>query len=135
MVVVKTNFASYFVNSRYNALHDFRLGKEVDILLFQLWKLEVPSKVKFMFWRLYQNRISFKDNLHRRNIQLVSNDFLCFFACIKWRVCLSSLLRMQRNLCSMVKVFNLVCVCVCVCVPGPRMTKCVCVCVDDSLYV
>ena len=28
---------------------------------------------------------------------------------------------MQRNLCSMVKVFNLVCVCVCVCVPGPTL--------------
>ncbi|XP_058769485.1 uncharacterized protein LOC131643311 [Vicia villosa] len=44
-----------------------------------LWKVEAPAKLKFFGWRVLINRIASKDNLIKRNINVVSQDPSCIF--------------------------------------------------------
>ena len=41
------------------------------------WKLNIPSKVAFLIWQLFYDRISSKINLVRRGVQLEDGGITC----------------------------------------------------------
>lgn len=41
------------------------------------WKLNIPSKVAFIIWQLFYDRISSKINLVRRGVQLDDGGITC----------------------------------------------------------
>lgn len=49
------------------------------LALNHLWKIKVLSKIHYFGWRIILNRITNKDQLHKRGIAVVSNDLLCVF--------------------------------------------------------
>lgn len=43
----------------------------------EIWKLNIPSKVTCLIWRVMLDRLPTKDNLRMRNIILEESDLLC----------------------------------------------------------
>ena len=70
-------------NGRYSAKSAYKVIRE-DILgdgqvrsFKELWKLRVPAKVTMFAWRLIQDKLSIRDNLKKKRIEL--QEYLCPF--------------------------------------------------------
>ena len=48
-----------------------------DTVFNDLWELQIPTKAAFFAWRIIQDRLPTKTNLHRRNVEI--NDSMCPF--------------------------------------------------------
>ncbi|KAJ1699592.1 hypothetical protein LUZ63_008104 [Rhynchospora breviuscula] len=64
----------FSVNSFYRFQKEFPKHKS---LLFQLWKLNIPPRMKIFAWQLSLNKIATLDNLKKRGWQLPSFCTLC----------------------------------------------------------
>ena len=68
----------YSVQSVYNLLRGEATMGIQDRTFEELWKLKVPTKILVFAWRLFNDRLPTKSNLHKRQVEITYRSYsLC----------------------------------------------------------
>ncbi|XP_058782980.1 uncharacterized protein LOC131657621 [Vicia villosa] len=78
----KMSYYYGYINGRSNMVLskiNFVPPNRFDFVYSNLWKVEVPNKVKAFGWRCFKNKIPTRDSLLKKGILLASLNLMCVF--------------------------------------------------------